>query len=89
MNEDMQEITQNMGEGAQAPFEGKLDISHIVSVIMDHIGGVVRIPAEKFTQSLTVDRKLVLEYDAESLDFILSIEQGLSNKEASDEHTSN
>lgn len=85
----MQEITQNMGEGSQPPFEGKLDISHIVSVIMDHIGGVVRIPAEKFTQSLTVDRKLVLEYDGESQDFILSVEQGLINQEVTDEHTGN
>ena len=85
----MQEITQNMGEGAQAPFEGKLDISHVVSVIMDHIGGIVRIPANKFTQSLTVDRKLVLEYDAESQDFILSVEQGLIGQEVNNEHTSN
>ena len=59
-----------------APFEGKLDISHVVSVIMDHIGGVVRIPAEKFTSSMTVDRKLILEYDNESRDFIITIEQG-------------
>ena len=60
-----------------APFEGKLDISHVVSVIMDHIGGVVRIPADKFTSSMTVDRKLILEYDNESRDFIITIEQGL------------
>lgn len=85
MNEDMQEITQNMGEGASAPFEGKLDISHVVSVIMDHIGGIVRIPASKFTASLTVDRKLVLEYDQESQDFILSVENGLVGQENSDE----
>ena len=60
-----------------APFEGKLDISHVISVIMDHIGGVVRIPADKFTSSMTVDRKLILEYDNESRDFIITIEQGL------------
>ena len=64
-----------------APFEGKLDISHVVSVIMDHIGGVVRIPAEKFTSSMTVDRKLILEYDNESRDFIITIEKGLVGKE--------
>ena len=64
-----------------APFEGKLDISHVVSVIMDHIGGVVRIPAEKFTSSMTVDRKLILEYDNESRDFIITIEKGLVGQE--------
>ena len=85
----MQDMTQNMGDGSPTPFEGKLDISHVVSVIMDHIGGVVRIPAEKFTRSLTVDRKLVLEYDAESQDFILSVEQGLMGQESSDEQPSN
>ena len=71
------------------PFEGKLDISHVVSVIMDHVGGVIRIPAEKFTKSLTIDRKLVLEYDSESQDFILSVENGLIGQEASDEQPSN
>ncbi len=80
----MEETNQNV-----SPFEGKLDISHVVSVIMDHIGGSVRIPAEKFTASLTVDRKLVLEYDAESQDFILSVEQGLVNQEANNEQPSN
>jgi hypothetical protein len=77
MNEDMQnELPVTEGE-IVAPFEGKLDISHVVSVIMDHIGGVVRIPADKFTSSMTVDRKLILEYDNESRDFIITIEQGL------------
>jgi hypothetical protein len=77
MNEDMQnELPVTEGD-LVAPFEGKLDISHVVSVIMDHIGGVVRIPAEKFTSSMTVDRKLILEYDNESRDFIITIEQGL------------
>jgi hypothetical protein len=77
MNEDMQnELPVTEGE-VVAPFEGKLDISHVVSVIMDHIGGVVRIPADKFTSSMTVDRKLILEYDNESRDFIITIEQGL------------
>ena len=77
MNEDMQEVNQ---DGPVAPFEGKLDISHVVSVIMDHIGGVVRIPADKFTSSMTVDRKLILEYDNEARDFIITIEQGLVNQ---------
>lgn len=85
----MQDITQNMGQGVPTTFEGKLDISHVVSVIMDHIGGVVRIPAEKFTQSLTVDRKLVLEYDTESQDFILTVESGLIGEENLDEQPSN
>ena len=77
MNEDRQnELPVTEGE-VVAPFEGKLDISHVVSVIMDHIGGVVRIPADKFTSSMTVDRKLILEYDNESRDFIITIEQGL------------
>ena len=77
MNEDMQnELPVTEGE-VVAPFEGKLDISHVISVIMDHIGGVVRIPADKFTSSMTVDRKLILEYDNESRDFIITIEQGL------------
>lgn len=89
MNENMQHEVNNEGENTPTPFEGKLDISHVVSVIMDHIGGVVRIPAEKFTKSLTVDRKLVLEYDSESQDFILSVEQGLVGKEVADEHPSN
>jgi hypothetical protein len=79
MNEDMQEVNQ---DGPVAPFEGKLDISHVVSVIMDHIGGVVRIPADKFTSSMTVDRKLILEYDNEARDFIITIEQGLVNQVA-------
>jgi hypothetical protein len=79
MNEDMQEVNQ---DGPVAPFEGKLDISHVVSVIMDHIGGVVRIPADKFTSSMTVDRKLILEYDNEARDFIITIEQGLLNQVA-------
>jgi len=77
MNEDMQEVNQDV---PVAPFEGKLDISHVVSVIMDHIGGVVRIPADKFTSSMTVDRKLILEYDNEARDFIITIEQGLVNQ---------
>jgi hypothetical protein len=89
MNEDIQNITQNMGDGAPSPFEGKLDISHVVSVIMDHIGGVVRIPAAKFTESLTVDRRLVLEYDNESQDFILTVESGLIGQENLDEQPSN
>jgi hypothetical protein len=81
MNEDMQnELPETEGD-LVAPFEGKLDISHVVSVIMDHIGGVVRIPAEKFTSSMTVDRKLILEYDNESRDFIITIEKGLVGKE--------
>jgi hypothetical protein len=79
MNEDMQEVNQ---DGPVAPFEGKLDISHVVSVIMDHIGGIVRIPADKFTSSMTVDRKLILEYDNEARDFIITIEQGLVNQVA-------
>lgn len=78
MKENTQEDIKVIKDGDPAtPFEGKLDISHIVSVIMDHIGGVVRIPAEKFTSSITVDRKLVIEYDSNSQDFILSVEQGL------------
>lgn len=85
----MQHEVNNAGENTPMPFEGKLDISHVVSVIMDHIGGVVRIPAEKFTKSLTVDRKLVLEYDAESQDFILTVEQGLIGEEVADEQPSN
>lgn len=89
MNENMQHEVNNAGENTPMPFEGKLDISHVVSVIMDHIGGVVRIPAEKFTKSLTVDRKLVLEYDAESQDFILTVEQGLIGEEVADEQPSN
>jgi hypothetical protein len=81
MNEDMQnELPVTEGD-LVAPFEGKLDISHVVSVIMDHIGGVVRIPAEKFTSSMTVDRKLILEYDNESRDFIITIEKGLLGQE--------
>jgi hypothetical protein len=81
MNEDMQnELPVTEGD-LVAPFEGKLDISHVVSVIMDHIGGVVRIPAEKFTSSMTVDRKLILEYDNESRDFIITIEKGLVGQE--------
>lgn len=76
-------------ENGIMPFEGKLDISHVVSVIMDHVGGIIRIPAEKFTKSLTVDRKLVLEYDSESQDFILSVEEGLIGGEASNEQPSN
>lgn len=81
MNQDMQnELPATEGD-LVAPFEGKLDISHVVSVIMDHIGGVVRIPAEKFTSSMTVDRKLILEYDNESRDFIITIEQGLVGQE--------
>lgn len=77
MNEDMQNELPVTESEVVAPFEGKLDISHVVSVIMDHIGGVVRIPADKFTSSMTVDRKLILEYDNESRDFIITIEQGL------------
>jgi len=84
MNEDMQnELPVTEGE-VVAPFEGKLDISHVVSVIMDHIGGVVRIPADKFTSSMTVDRKLILEYDNESRDFIITIEQGLVGQGATE-----
>jgi hypothetical protein len=82
MNEDMQEVNQGNQDGPVAPFEGKLDISHVVSVIMDHIGGIVRIPADKFTSSMTVDRKLILEYDNEARDFIITIEQGLVNQVA-------
>ena len=74
-------MNENMESGAPAPFEGKLDISHVVSVIMDHIGGIVRIPADKFTSSMTVDRRLVIEYDPDHQDFILSVEQGLIGQE--------
>ena len=74
-------MNENMENGAPAPFEGKLDISHVVSVIMDHIGGIVRIPADKFTSSMTVDRRLVIEYDPDHQDFILSVEQGLIGQE--------
>lgn len=74
-------MNENMENGTAAPFEGKLDISHVVSVIMDHIGGIVRIPADKFTSSMTVDRRLVIEYDSEHQDFILSVEQGLIGQE--------
>jgi hypothetical protein len=81
MNEDMQNELPESENELIAPFEGKLDISHVVSVIMDHIGGIVRIPAEKFTSSMTVDRKLIIEYDNESRDFIITIEQGLVGKE--------
>jgi hypothetical protein len=83
MNEEIQEqFDKVINNVSPQPFEGKLDISHVVSVIMDHIGGSVRIPADKFTQSLTVDRRLVIEYDNEHLDFILSVEEGLVTQEA-------
>lgn len=68
-----------------APFEGKIDISHVISVIMDQIGGIVRIPADKFTSSMTVDRKLIISYDDESQDFIISVEEGLVGQESKGE----
>lgn len=81
-------MNENMQEGLQ-PFEGKLDISHIVSVIMDQIGGIIRIPAKTFTSSMTVDRKLIIEYDPDGEDFIITVEQGLIGEENSDEQPSN
>ena len=81
MNEDMQNNFPVEDGAIAAPFEGKLDISHIVSVIMDHVGGIVRIPADKFTRSMSVDRKLVIEYDQEGQDFIISVAEGLVGQE--------
>lgn len=55
-------------------FEGKIDVSHVLSILMDFMGGSVRIPADQFTKSMTVDRKLVLSYDNEEKVFLLTLE---------------
>lgn len=55
-------------------FENKIDVSHVVSILMDFMGGTVRIPADQFTKSMVVDRKLVLSYDDEEKVFILTVE---------------
>lgn len=55
-------------------FEGKIDVSHVLSILMDFMGGVARIPADQFTKSMVVDRKLVLSYDDEEKVFILTLE---------------
>ena len=85
MNENMQDNLPIEDGSIATPFEGKLDISHIVSVIMDHVGGVIRIPADRFTSSITVDRKLVISYDDEGQDFIISVEAGLVGQETQGE----
>lgn len=55
-------------------FEGKIDVSHVLSILMDFMGGSARIPADQFTKSMVVDRKLVLSYDDEEKVFILTLE---------------
>jgi hypothetical protein len=81
MKENMQDNFPMEDGSIASPFEGKIDISHVISVIMDHVGGIIRIPADKFTTSMTVDRKLVIGYDDESQDFIISVEEGLVGQE--------